>query len=305
MTFDILFLDNRHILVSAFAQGAALAVIDCYRETHQKTQKPAILCDIISDSAALVLQLPPLVGDLVYTRMHMRCASNALRTSACTPHVPFFMDHSLRIVAVTLSLRAFSFTWWEEVEEELNIVIPVHVILSRLPRTASDRAQRTPRTVIPWAQWGTDARYMRTRPSDLYNSMYVTIEPKTVGTREHNPPDVSVVYDFEPAAALHADALRERGYAPGISPFSLPPPPRPPYFFADQQAQAAAPCRRVVTNVKVGWNQHVRLFEDGIMVCNSSGDSRYVFDRCKRRVCAYSSCGKCADIFSLATEEAC
>lgn len=286
--FDIVFLDNQHILVPIISDvigGAAIAVLDCYHDVYRE----ATLWEILSDQATLFLLLPSLANGRKYHRIYMSSVSNALQPAVRSPRVPFYMDRSLRLIVLTFRFymsephMAVPQTLLHVYQEEFNLVVPAHVILSRLPLATKADSDRTTepsthpaRQVLSWAAWGTETRYMNEPPMNLYNSMYVAIEPDfDAGAVERK---VAVVYDFASVPALLSDAriASQNSVPPGNSPFTVPLPTPAPIFVADRGTKAAAPCRRVATDIAVDSGKRVRLFEDGLMVHGDWLSARYV-----------------------------
>lgn len=272
-SLEIIFLDDRHVLLPVAAGPTgdiSLAVFDCYRNIPQNT----LLTEVVSDHATLLLQLPSLVDDWVYTSTYTLCVGNTLRPSSqpSQAHVPFHLHRDLRLITLALQVCRYVSVDRPTVlhTQEYDLAIPARTLLSRLPRA---RACRPP-AVHPWASWGAETRFMGAPLMSLYCSRYLAVE--NVPVDDGGSARVIVVYDFAPVPALVVDAREARARAPGSVPFSVPEPMPLPEVFADRTVQAAAPCRRVVSNVVVAGEQDVRLYEDGFLVFDVEVDSRYV-----------------------------
>lgn len=248
------------------SHGPALAVLDCYNQS--KTSGNTL--EAHAEHAPLVLRLPELQDKSVYQRITMLTSIGTQDSRLAPPGAAFYIDYSRRVIVVILSTGSSG-----DVESEdwtsYHLVVPLQAILSRIPRKTDPEATGAhtarPYTagplVVPWAVWGTDTRYMDMPPEDICDSRYVVVTevPAEDGTTK----SVAVVYDFASAASLKDDRrlIEERGDA-SVS-FTLPEPLPMPAALGESVV-GTAPCRRVVSNVAVGEDEGLRIWDDGLMV---------------------------------------
>lgn len=257
---DILFVDGHHILVPIRSDPSgetSLVIINCYRETNS----PRVLNEHIFTYASLVLQLPPLANGHIYHRICMYTSTDALRPTWPSFFTPFCVDPDRHLIELTCFIGS-KYIDDEEQWSEYTLIVPVRTILSRLPR-GDPLAPIAERYMLPWRAWGTDTRFMDTQPEDMYNSKYVTREQ--VRTADGAAQTVAVVYDFAPVPALLEDLRREQEGGGDVVCTVPKPGPVPDMIDADQLVPAV-PCRRVVSNVVIGEDEDVRLYEDGLIV---------------------------------------
>lgn len=200
-----------------------------------------------------------------------------------SPFPAFLPSSTARLFSFTLTIMSTDDDIYGDADDSYaTFAVPVSVFLSRLAASTADRNTfypvdqdpndvLCPLTILPWAVWGKDARWMHGKVGEhsICNSRLLVVEK--CGDGQNAP----VIYDYDSIPALLEDFHALSSSTKEVS-YTIPEPTAyAEDILFETRVLASAPCRRVATELSLQAPEKAEIYEDGIIVYGP--ETRYVW----------------------------